>query len=111
MPDNPENERTEVDQLERQIEELSRLVPSDSTAIELERMRRRLEKLRREIYAKLTPWQRVQLARHSQRPIVPEFIDLLFEGFVELHGDRRFEDDPAMIGGMARFQGEPCMVI
>ena len=111
MPENPENERAEVDQLERQIEALSKLVPSDNTATELERTRLRLEKLRKEIYSKLTPWQRVQLARHSQRPIVPEFIDLLFEGFVELHGDRRFEDDPAMIGGMARFHGEACMVI
>src|SRR5262245_25171609 len=111
MTDTPENERSEVDQLERQIEELSKLVPSDNTAHELDRMRRRLEKLRKEIYSKLTPWQRVQLARHSQRPIVPDFIDLLFEDFVELHGDRRYEDDPAMIGGMARFHGEPCMVI
>ncbi len=75
MAENPGNERAEVDQLERQIEELSKLVPSDNTANELDRMRRRLEKLRKEIYSKLTPWQRVQLARHSQRPIVPEFID------------------------------------
>jgi len=111
MPNNPENERAEVDQLERQIEELSKLVPSDNTSNELDRMRRRLDKLRKEIYSKLTPWQRVQLARHSQRPVVPEFIDFIFEDFVELHGDRRFEDDPAMIGGMARFHGEPCMVI
>lgn len=111
MPENPENERVEVNQLERQIEELSRLVPSDNTADELERLRRRLEKLRKEIYSKLTPWQRVQMARHSQRPVVPEFIDFIFQDFVELHGDRRFEDDPAMVGGMARFHGEPCMVI
>jgi len=111
MDENPENERAEVDRLERQIEELSKLVPNDNTAGELERMRRRLERLRKEIYSKLTPWQRVQLARHSQRPVVPDFIDLIFEDFTELHGDRRFEDDPAMVGGMARFHGEPCVVI
>jgi len=97
--------------LEQQIEELSKLVPNDDTAGELERLRRRLEKLRKEIFAKLTPWQRVQLARHPQRPIVPDWIEMIFEEFEELHGDRRFEDDPAMIGGMARLAGEPCMVI
>lgn len=111
MTDNPGNEREEVDHLERQIEELSKLIPNDNTARELDRLRRRLEKLRKEVFSKLTPWQRVQLARHPQRPIVPDFIAEIFEDFVELHGDRRFEDDPAMIGGMARFHGEPCLVI
>jgi acetyl-CoA carboxylase carboxyl transferase subunit alpha len=74
-------------------------------------LRRRLERLRKEVFAKLTPWQRVQLARHPQRPIVPDFIGQIFEDFVELHGDRRFHDDTAMIGGMARFHGEPCLLI
>lgn len=111
MSDTPENERQEVDRLERQIEELSKLVPNDDTAHELERLRRRLEKLRKEVFSKLTPWQRVQLARHPQRPILPEWIEMIFQDFMELHGDRRFEDDPAMIGGLARIAGEACMVI
>jgi acetyl-CoA carboxylase carboxyl transferase subunit alpha len=111
MTDNPGNEREEVNQLEKQIEELSKLVPNDTTARELERLRKRLERLRKEVFARLTPWQRVQLAKHAQRPFTLEYIEMIFENFVELHGDRRFEDDPAMVGGMARFHGEPCMVI
>ena len=111
MTDEPENERKEVNDLERQIEELSKLVPNDNTARELDRLRRRLEKLRKEVFSKLTPWQRVQLARHPQRPIVPDFIELIFEGFVELCGDRRFAEDPAMIGGIAKFHGEACLVV
>jgi acetyl-CoA carboxylase carboxyl transferase subunit alpha len=111
MTDEPENERKEVNDLERQIEELSKLVPNDNTARELDRLRRRLEKLRKEVFSKLTPWQRVQLARHPQRPIVPDFIELIFEGFVELCGDRRFAEDPAMIGGIAKFHGESCLVL
>src|SRR5262245_16622773 len=111
MTDDPENQRQEVNDLERQIEELSKLVPNDNTARELDRLRRRLEKLRKEVFSKLTPWQRVQLARHPQRPIVPDFIELIFEDFVELCGDRRFAEDPAMIGGMAKFHGEACLVV
>jgi acetyl-CoA carboxylase carboxyl transferase subunit alpha len=104
-------EREEVDQLQKQIEELSKLIPDDSTARELERLRKRLEKLGKEIFAKLTPWQKVKLAKHPQRPYVLDYVELIFEDFMELHGDRRFEDDPAMIGGMASFHGEPCLVI
>jgi acetyl-CoA carboxylase carboxyl transferase subunit alpha len=111
MTDDPENERKEVNDLEKQIEELSKLVPNDNTARELDRLRRRLEKLRKEVFSKLTPWQRVQLARHPQRPIVPDFIELIFEDFVELCGDRRFAEDPAMIGGIAKFHGEACLVV
>ena len=59
----------------------------------------------------LTPWQRIELARHPKRPHVKDFIDIVFQDYSEIHGDRRYADDPAMIGGMARFHGEPCMVI
>jgi acetyl-CoA carboxylase carboxyl transferase subunit alpha len=111
MSDDVVNQREEVDLLERQIADLSRLDPSDNTAIELEQLQQRLEKLRKEVYAKLTPWQRIQLARHPQRPHVLDLINLIFEDFQELHGDRRFEDDLAMIGGMALFHSEPCVVI
>ncbi len=111
MTDSSENQRTEVDSLEKQIEELSHLVPDDNTARELDKLKRRLDKLRKEVFSKLTPWQRVQLARHPQRPILPDWIEMIFDDFLELHGDRRFEDDPAMMGGLARFDSEPCMVI
>lgn len=105
------NQRHEVEHLRRQIQELSRQPSSDGTAIDLEALRRRLEGLRRESSAELTSWHRVQLSRHPRRPHVQDFIELIFSDFSPLHGDRRFADDPAMIGGMARFHGEPCMVL
>src|SRR3974377_1594512 len=105
------SQREEVVSLEKQIEELSRLVPDDSTAQELERLQRRLEKLRREVFARLTPWQKVQIARHPQRPHFLDYVGLLFEDFSELHGDRRFEDDSALVAGMALYHGSPCLVL
>ena len=111
MAEDTGTQREEVVSLEKQIEELSRLVPDDNSARELERLQRRLEKLRREVFSRLTPWQRVQLARHPQRPHFLDYVALIFEDFSELHGDRRFEDDPALIGGMAFYHGEPCVVL
>src|SRR5437867_5366763 len=104
-------QREEVNLLEKQIEEISRLIPNAHTAMDLERLRKRLEKLRKEVFSKLTPWQRIQLSRHPQRPYVQDFIDLIFQNYVEMHGDQRLKDDPAMIGGMATFHGEPCIVL
>jgi acetyl-CoA carboxylase carboxyl transferase subunit alpha len=111
MVDDNGTQREEVNSLERQIEELSNLIPSDNTARELERLQKRLDKLRKEVFSKLTPWQKVQISRHPQRPHVQDFINLIFQDYIELHGDRRFEDDPALIGGMATFHGEPCIVL
>jgi acetyl-CoA carboxylase carboxyl transferase subunit alpha len=111
MVDDNGTQREEVNSLERQIAELSNLIPSDNTARELERLQKRLEKLRKEVFSKLTPWQKVQISRHPQRPHVQDFINLIFQDYIELHGDRRFEDDPALIGGMATFHGEPCIVL
>lgn len=102
----------EIDALERDISELSRLTdPSDATAGEIERIRREVEELKHDFYAHLASWQRVQLARHPQRPYTEDFIRLLFEDFSEIHGDRGFADDPAMIAGMARFGGRPVMIV
>jgi acetyl-CoA carboxylase carboxyl transferase subunit alpha len=111
MTDKTGTQREEVNQLEKQIEELSKLIPNDRTAKELERLKKRLDRLRKEVFSRLTPWQRVQLSRHPQRPHFFEFVSFLFENFVELHGDRRFKDDPAMAGGLATFHGEPCVVV
>ena len=111
MSDETSAQREDVNQLERQIEELSKLIPNDSTAKQLERMKKRLERLRKEVFSRLTPWQRIQLARHPQRPHFLDFVSFLFEDFTELHGDRRFKDDPAMAGGLATFHGEPCVVV
>ncbi len=111
MTEDNSDEREEVNTLEKQIQELSGILPDDNTARELERLQRRLDKLRKEVFSKLTPWQRVQISRHPQRPHFLDYVNLIFQGFSELHGDRRFEDDPALVGGMALFHGKPCMVI
>jgi acetyl-CoA carboxylase carboxyl transferase subunit alpha len=74
-------------------------------------MEKEIESARREIYSNLTPWQRVQIARHPKRPYALDYIGLIFEGFEELHGDRQFNDDRALIGGTAFFGDEPVMIV
>ncbi|MCY3756370.1 MAG: acetyl-CoA carboxylase carboxyltransferase subunit alpha [Acidobacteria bacterium] len=111
MANDTANQRHEVERLQRRIQDLSRQPSSDGTDKDLEALRRRLDGLRRESSAELTSWHRVQLSRHPRRPHVQDFIELVFSDFSPLHGDRRFADDPAMIGGMARFHGEPCMIV
>ncbi|MGH7672812.1 MAG: acetyl-CoA carboxylase carboxyltransferase subunit alpha, partial [Gemmatimonadales bacterium] len=92
-------------ELERQIEELKR-VAGDTVALE-----RKLAALREEIYKSLTPMQRVQVARHPKRPYPLDYLNTVFTDFVELHGDRLFRDDPAIVGGWARLDGTSVMVI
>jgi acetyl-CoA carboxylase carboxyl transferase subunit alpha len=78
---------------------------------EVERLRARVRKLAREIFSSLEPWQKVQLARHPRRPYTLDYIDLLFDSFAELHGDRLFRDDAAVVGGFARLDDRWLMVI
>ena len=102
-----------IAELEQRIEEL-RFVQEDSAvdiSQEIERLTRKSQSLTKEIYAKLTPWQVAQVARHPQRPYVLDYLPMLFTGFEELHGDRSFSDDASIVGGLARFDGVPCMVI
>src|SRR5271169_2079159 len=102
----------EIDALERDVEELSRLsTPTGETAAEIDRIRSEVEELKREFYTHLGAWQRLQLARHPQRPYTDDYIRLLFENFSEIHGDRNVSDDPALITGMATFHGKPVMII
>ena len=101
-----------VQDLERQIEELERVAESDATREEIERLKVQLEALRRHVTARSDdPWQRVLLARHPQRPYTLDYIQYLLTDFAEFHGDRRFGDDPALVGGLARFEGQAVMVI
>ena len=93
-------------ELEKQIEELKRLPASDTRALE-----KQLATLRIEIYRNLTPMQRVQVARHPRRPYPLDYVNTVFTDFVELHGDRLFRDDPAIVGGWARLDGISVMVI
>ncbi len=99
--------------LEAKIEEL-RLVGNDANLdinTEVKKLREKSNKLTEKIFANLTPWQIVKIARHPQRPYALDYISRVFTEFDELHGDRRFGDDKALIGGIARLDGEPVMVI
>jgi len=101
-----------IDALERDVVELGQLAePTSTTAEDISRIRKEVDELKREFYANLASWQKVQLARHPQRPYTDDFIRLLFEDFSEIHGDRGFADDAALITGMARFHGKPCLVV
>jgi len=102
-----------VADLENKIDEL-RFVQSDSAvdiSEEISRLRTKTENQLKDIYSKLTPWQIAQVARHPQRPYTLDYISLMFTDFYELHGDRSFADDPAIVGGLARFNGQSVMVI
>jgi acetyl-CoA carboxylase carboxyl transferase subunit alpha len=103
--------RRELEQLEREVEDLQRLSSGVSSASELEKIRQQVSELRREFYTHLGAWQRTQLARHPQRPYTLDFVRLLFTDFSELHGDRAFGDDPAIVAGFARFHGRPVLIV
>lgn len=99
--------------LEAKIEEL-RFVQDDSAvdiSEEIGRLSKKSAQLTKDIYGKLTPWQISQVARHAQRPYTLDYIERIFTDFNELHGDRSFADDHAIVGGLARFNGQPVMVI
>jgi len=99
--------------LQAKIDEL-RYVHEDSAvdiSDEINRLQKKSQQLTKEIYGKLTAWQIAQVARHPQRPYTLDVITGAFNDFHELHGDRSFADDPAIVGGLARFNGAPCMVI
>ena len=78
---------------------------------EVERLQGKLEKIRKDVYGSLTPYQRVRLSRHFERPLMLDYIERLVTKFVELHGDRLFADDPAIVGGIGEFNSQPVMVI
>jgi len=103
--------KRELERLEHDVEELRRLAPLDVSEAELERLRQEVAQLKREFYLHLGAWQRTQLARHAQRPYTLDYIRLLFQDFSELHGDREFSDDPAIVAGLARFHGRPVAIV
>ena len=90
---------------------VSALPPTPDRLRSLESLRARVEELRLDIYAHLTPWQRVMVARHPGRPTVLDYVERLFTDFFEIHGDRRFADDHAMVTGFARYHGTPVLVV
>ncbi|MDR2636758.1 MAG: acetyl-CoA carboxylase carboxyltransferase subunit alpha [Zoogloeaceae bacterium] len=102
-----------IAKLENQIETL-RFGQEDSAvdiSEEIDRLSEKSQALTKSIYAKLTPWQIAQVARHPQRPYTLDYVEHIFTHFEELHGDRAFADDKAIVGGLARFNGQPCVVI
>ncbi len=101
----------DIDRLEKDVEELRRLASTDGGEAELERLKLQVVELRREFYAHMGPWQRAQIARHPQRPYTMDWINLLITDFVELHGDRGYGDDKALIAGMGKFRGRPVAII
>ncbi|AMP37986.1 MULTISPECIES: acetyl-CoA carboxylase carboxyltransferase subunit alpha [Ralstonia solanacearum species complex] len=102
-----------IAELESKIEEL-RFVQDDSAvdiSEEISRLAAKSQQLTKDLYANLSPWQVAQIARHPQRPYTLDYVREIFTDFHELHGDRAFADDLSIVGGMARFNGQPCMVI
>ncbi len=102
-----------VADLETKIDEL-RYVQNESAvdiSEEIDRLSKKSLQLTKDIYASLTPWQVTQIARHPQRPYTLDYVNEIFTDFQELHGDRHFADDQSIVGGLARFNGQACMVI
>ena len=113
--DKPERQQTErqkeIERLEKDVEELRHLAGNADAEEELERLRRQVRELRREFYTHLGPWQRAQIARHQQRPYMLDFVNLLFTDFMELHGDRNFAEDKAIVAGLAKYHGRPVALV
>jgi acetyl-CoA carboxylase carboxyl transferase subunit alpha len=102
-----------LQELEERIRELEKLIAEHGIdrSREIGQLRLRSETLTREIFSRLTVWDNVLLARHPNRPYSLDYIGLIFEDFIELHGDRRYGDDPAVVGGLARLDGHPLVLI
>src|SRR5216110_1149101 len=95
----------------KEIDALAAMPRTDARDREIDGLRRRIESVRGELYRSLTPWQRVQVARHPSRPGLEDFIQRLFTGFVEIHGDRRFADDHAIMTGFAEYKGDAVLLV
>jgi acetyl-CoA carboxylase carboxyl transferase subunit alpha len=100
-------------ELERKIGELKNFATSERLDLtkDIQRLEEHLEKLKKDIYENLTPWQRVQIARHPKRPYTLDYIEMIMTDFIELHGDRLFGDDRALIGGLAKLDGQNLIVV
>ncbi|BAI80642.1 acetyl-CoA carboxylase, carboxyl transferase, alpha subunit [Deferribacter desulfuricans SSM1] len=104
---------TQIFELEKKIEELKKVseLSDQSLSKEIESLEKKLEQVKANIYKSLTPQQKVMVARHPNRPYTLDFVKYIFEDFVELHGDRLFRDDPAIVCGIAKFDGEPVTIV
>jgi acetyl-CoA carboxylase carboxyl transferase subunit alpha len=101
-----------IEELEKKIQELNELSVGDEILKpEIDRLRKKADQLRESIFNNLTRWQRVQLARHPERPYTLDYVDMITDDFIELHGDRNYADDKAMVGGLATIDGQSVMII
>jgi acetyl-CoA carboxylase carboxyl transferase subunit alpha len=110
-PNHTASRRKEIERLEKDVEDLRNLAGDEAADAEFDRVSKQVAELRREFYSHLGPWQRAQIARHQNRPYTLDIIGMLFTDFIELHGDRNFGDDKALIAGLAKFHGRPVVVI
>ncbi|MEJ5028951.1 acetyl-CoA carboxylase carboxyltransferase subunit alpha [Comamonas sp. MYb69] len=102
-----------IAELETKIDEL-RYVQSESAvdiSEEIDQLSKKSQQLTKDIYSELSPWQITKIARHPERPYTLDYVNEIFTDFVEMHGDRHFADDLSIVGGLARFNGNPCMVV
>ncbi|MEX2281432.1 MAG: acetyl-CoA carboxylase carboxyltransferase subunit alpha [Gemmatimonadota bacterium] len=113
MSTQPPSQRPELTELEQQIRNLQQLADQHGLVVkdEIAKLEAKLARMRSDIYRNLSPVERVQLARHPKRPYTLDYIDLAFSDFTELHGERAFRDDQAIVGGWARLEGRTVMVI
>jgi acetyl-CoA carboxylase carboxyl transferase subunit alpha len=102
-----------IEELELKIEEMKRISDGKDVNLsgEIKKLEKKVKDLRTDIFSKLTPWQKTLLARHPDRPYTLDYINLITEDFLELHGDRRFADDKAIIGGLGKINGTPVVII
>ena len=100
-----------IAELERRLQETRKAPDAEQQRDTLRALEVQLEQLKRNVYGNLTPWQRVQLARHPQRPYTLDYVSALFSDFIQLRGDRLFGDDRALVGGVGKLDGRACMII
>ena len=98
-------------ELEKKIEEMKLMSNDLDISSEIVFLEKKVDDLKLQVYKQLTRWQKVQIARHPERPLTLDYIHNCFNDFIELHGDRKFKDDPAIIGGMAELDGNPVMIV
>jgi acetyl-CoA carboxylase carboxyl transferase subunit alpha len=106
-----ESRKQEIERLERELADLQRMARPEIPSADLDRVRGEVAQLRRDFYEHMGAWQRTLLARHPQRPYMMDYVRLLFEDFHELHGDRAYGDDAAMVTGFARYRGRPVVLV
>jgi acetyl-CoA carboxylase carboxyl transferase subunit alpha len=106
-----DSRKAEIEKLQREVDDLQRLARPEIPSEDLDRLRTEVSQLRTEFYQHMGAWQRTLLARHPQRPYLMDYVRLLFEDFHELHGDRAYGDDAAMIAGFARYRGRQVAIV